>query len=567
MTTLREGDIIQGKYRVERVLGMGGMGVVVAAHHLQLDEKVAIKSLLPQGLGHPEALLRFEREARAAVKIKSEHIARVLDVARFDDGTPYLVMEHLEGRDLSNWLRARGPLSIEQAVELVVQACEAIAEAHTLGIVHRDLKPANLFVITGRDGLLEVKVLDFGISKSAESAGQAAMTRTHSILGSPEYMSPEQLAAPKTVDWRTDIWSIGVTLFELLAGRVPFTGDELFELALKITQEPAPRISVLRDDVPVKLESVILRCLEKDRAARYQDVAELVAALAPFAPSRSQALVERIGRIVHAVRASSLAATAFAQPPPVAGRLPTRRTQEATSWPPQHPVARGAATTAGVMRPLVSPILPPPSTPRSARRSVALGLAAAFVLVMLVTLVTCVSLWRTASRAVAVENQVSQNASAEASSASSLSPPTELSSPLVVAAPALALSSESPPTPSAIPAAFRGTRAVTRATWRFGPGVYRGVIHTNGATGHADVTYVEAGHDPVVVREDLRLQHGSRGWSYVGSRPRYSDGEPADDFTPNVFYMEHGATGTWTFVETCAVGTGMCTRVISETGG
>ena len=552
MTTLREGDIIQGKYRVERVLGMGGMGVVVAAHHLQLDEKVAIKSLLPQGLGHPEALLRFEREARAAVKIKSEHIARVLDVARFDDGTPYLVMEHLEGRDLSNWLRARGPLSIEQAVELVIQACEAIAEAHTLGIVHRDLKPANLFVITGRDGLLQVKVLDFGISKSAESGGgQASMTRTHSILGSPEYMSPEQLAAPKTVDWRTDIWSIGVTLFELLAGRVPFTGDELFELALKITQEPAPRISALRADVPVTLESVILRCLEKDRAARYQDVAELVAALAPFAPGRSRALVERIGRIVHAVRASSLAPTAFAQPLPVPALLPTRHAQEATSWP------------------VVAPILPPPSTPRSAQRSVALGLAAAFVLVMLVTLVTGVSLWRTASRAVAVENKISQTASAEASAASNVSPPspTELSSPLVVAAPALAPSGESPPNPSAIPAAFRGTRAVTRATWRFGPGVYRGVIHTNGATGHADVTYVQAGHDPVVVREDLRLQQGPRGWSYVGSRPRYSDGEPADDFTPNVFHMEHGASGAWTFVETCALGTGLCTRVSSETGG
>jgi hypothetical protein len=320
-----------------------------------------------------------------------------------------------------------------------------------------------------------------------------------------------------------------VTLFELLAGRVPFPGDELIELAMKITQEPAPRISVLRHDVPAKLESVILRCLEKDRAARYQDVAELAAALAPFAPGRSQALVERIGRIVHGVRASSLAATAFAQPVPV------------------HSVARGAATTAGVMMPVVPP--------RSPRLGVALGLGAAFVLMMLVTCVTFVSLWRTPSRAVAVESQLSQNASAEASSASR-----------VVAAPALAPSSESAPKPSAIPAAFRGTRAVTRATWRLGPGVYRGVINTNGATGHADVTYVEAGHDPVVVREDLRLQHGSRGWSYVGSRPRYSDGDPADDFTPNVFFMEQGASGAWTFVETCALGTAMCTRV-SETGG
>src|SRR5580658_3035975 len=156
-----EGDVLEGKYRIERVLGVGGMGVVVAAHHIQLDEKVALKFLLPSALGNPDAVARFAREARAVVKIKSEHVARVSDVGALQDGAPYMVMEYLEGGDLEAWLQERGPLPIEQTVEFVLQACEAIAEAHALGIVHRDLKPANLFCIRRADGLLSIKVLAF----------------------------------------------------------------------------------------------------------------------------------------------------------------------------------------------------------------------------------------------------------------------------------------------------------------------------------------------------------------------------------------------------------------------
>src|SRR5687768_2291671 len=202
-TGVREGDILVGKYRVERVLGLGGMGVVVAAQHLGLDQRVAIKFLFPEAFSHPEALLRFDREARAAAKIKSEHVARVTDVGTLENGAPYMVMEYLEGEDLAEYLRREGALRVEEAVQLVLQACEAIDEAHKLGIVHRDLKPANLFCIQKADGSRTIKVLDFGISKLTHSVPATrgmAMTGASAMMGSPLYMSPEQMRSPRTVD-------------------------------------------------------------------------------------------------------------------------------------------------------------------------------------------------------------------------------------------------------------------------------------------------------------------------------------------------------------------------------
>src|SRR5580700_416889 len=192
---VQPGDVLAGKYKVERVLGAGGMGVVVAAHHLQLDEKIALKFLLPEALGDAEAVARFAREARNACKIKSEHVARVTDVGTLPNGAPYMVMEYLEGGDLAAWIKQRGALPIEQAVEFVLQACVAVADAHALGIVHRDLKPANLFCVRRSDGQLSIKVLDFGISKLADGVGPGsmAMTKTSALMGSPLYMSPEQM--------------------------------------------------------------------------------------------------------------------------------------------------------------------------------------------------------------------------------------------------------------------------------------------------------------------------------------------------------------------------------------
>ncbi|HEY3664483.1 MAG TPA: serine/threonine-protein kinase, partial [Polyangiaceae bacterium] len=212
---VREGDVLAGKFRIERVLGQGAMGVVVAATHIQLDERVALKFLLPEALANADAVARFAREARAAVKIKSEHVVRVSDVGTLESGSPYMVMEYLQGQDLSEWMTNHGTLNVSDAVEFLLQACEALAEAHALGIVHRDLKPANLFVTARRDGTPCIKVLDFGISKFTAPGSNLNMTKTSTIMGSPLYMSPEQLSSTRTVDARTDIWALGVILFEL----------------------------------------------------------------------------------------------------------------------------------------------------------------------------------------------------------------------------------------------------------------------------------------------------------------------------------------------------------------
>jgi serine/threonine protein kinase len=318
LTGVQEGDVLAGKYRVERVLGVGGMGVVVAAHHIRLDMKVALKFLLPAMLGDAEAVGRFAREARAAVRITNEHVARVTDVGTLDNGAPYIVMEYLEGEDLSQWLRQRGPLPIDLTVDFVLQACVAIADAHGLGIVHRDLKPANLFCCVRRsDGQSIIKVLDFGISKVSSvdpSSPEGSVTQTGALMGSPLYMSPEQMRSPRSVDAQTDIWAVGVILFQLLTGRVPFEGKTIAEVAVKAAAQPPPPMRDLRPDVPAALEAVIRKCLEKPRHQRYANVSELALALAPFAPRRSRVSIEQIAGILQSTGASGGLSTQGASP-------------------------------------------------------------------------------------------------------------------------------------------------------------------------------------------------------------------------------------------------------------
>jgi len=254
------GDVIAGKYRVEAVLGVGGMGVVVAARHIQLDDRVAIKVLRPQMATIDEAVVRFSQEARAAVKIKSEHAARVFDVGALENGAPYLVMELLEGRDLGAWLTADGPLPVEQVVDFTLQACAAMADAHSLGIVHRDIKPSNLFCCRRRDGQLWIKVLDFGISKATDavSVSEQGVTRANTVLGTPEHMSPEQMRGVADVDARADVWAIGVTLYELLSGELPFSGEAFVDVANRVMTAAPPPLRALRPDVPAGLEAAIL---------------------------------------------------------------------------------------------------------------------------------------------------------------------------------------------------------------------------------------------------------------------------------------------------------------------
>ncbi len=290
------GDLIANKYRVERVLGRGGMGIVVAAVHVHLGQHVALKFLLPTVGTSPAIVARFEREARAAVALHSDHVTRVLDVGRLPDGAPYMVMEMLEGRDLAQELRSRRRLPAHEAVAHLVQACDAIAEAHALGIIHRDIKPANLFLAQRPKRVPTIKVLDFGISRSiALTEGVADITNTSQLIGSPLYMSPEQLRAPKTVDERSDIWSLGATLFELLSGEPPFNGETVAELGAHIIMTPLVGIRSRQGcaDIPEGLADVIARCLEKDPDRRYATIDDLMLALAPFA--RTEAITAAPG--------------------------------------------------------------------------------------------------------------------------------------------------------------------------------------------------------------------------------------------------------------------------------
>lgn len=301
---IRKGELFAGKYRIDRVLGAGGMGVVLLAHHVELDDRVAIKLLLPEVLNQGEAVARFFREAQAAAKIKSEHVARVHDVGSLDNGAPYMVMEFLEGEDLGNRVEQRGPLAPSLAAELLLQACEAIAEAHSLGIVHRDLKPSNLFVIQ-KHGAPLVKVLDFGLAKRIGNAGPLpSITSTTATMGSPLYMSPEQMQSTRDVDLRTDIWALGAILYELTTGVPPFAATSIPELVMKLlTTSQAPVASVrpgLPAPVAEALDALIGRCLEKDRERRFATVTDFARALAPLAPSRARVSLERITGVLSA---------------------------------------------------------------------------------------------------------------------------------------------------------------------------------------------------------------------------------------------------------------------------
>ncbi|HKY37278.1 MAG TPA: serine/threonine-protein kinase [Polyangiaceae bacterium] len=288
LAPVRAGEVVAEKYRVQETLGVGGMGVVVAARDTVLERRVAIKFLLPRLAGSETAVQRFVREARAATRITSEHVVRLLEIDKLPNGTPFFVMEYLEGRDLRAVLRDDGPLMPSTAVDYLLQALQAVAEGHLKGIVHRDIKPGNLFLTTRADGTPLIKVLDFGIAKRLEQPDEVehdSLTSSDDVrLGSPAYMPPEQLQDPRDVDTRSDIWSIGATLYELVSGKPPFEGPSYVELVSRILSAPLKPISGRQPAqlLPDGLEEVLKKCLEKSRTLRYANAAELATALARF---------------------------------------------------------------------------------------------------------------------------------------------------------------------------------------------------------------------------------------------------------------------------------------------
>lgn len=401
------GDVVAGKYEITRLLGRGGMGLVFEAVHRKLDQRVALKFLLADDTNPADSIARFEREARAAARLQSPHVVRVMDVDVTSDGMHFIVMEYLEGHDLAKELRSRSQLPVPEAVDWILQACAGVAEAHERGIVHRDLKPGNLFLAGG-----VVKVMDFGISKLAGRPGEAELTTTETMLGTPSYMAPEQILSAKTIDHRADVWALGVVLYRVLSGALPFSAPSATALAVAIaTGAPVP-ITEVAPTIPPALGAAVMKCLSREPGGRHADVAALAAAIAPFGSGTFSFEAARVipssGRVAHAARASS----------PSLPSLPSaeRDTNAASA------LSNGSPAT--------------PATPRAPGLGPGALLGIAAVLV-----IAGVGAWRFASPSAASSSSSSSSAPASARPTPSAEPPVE-----ALPAPSSSTVPEPPPT-------------------------------------------------------------------------------------------------------------------------
>ncbi len=336
------GEVLAGKYRIEKVVGEGGMGVVFAARHVALDQVFAVKVLLTDSLKGDDVVERFVREAQAAARLQSEHVARVMDAGSLENGVPFLAMEYLEGCDLEELLKLNKQLTIVETVDYVLQALAAMGQAHAAGIVHRDLKPSNLFLALRPDGTNIIKILDFGISKQTAARREEKALTGRAVLGSPAYMPPEQLRNAKTVDARADLWALGIVLHELLAGVPPFDGDGLGEIFAAILEKEPSSLRAIRPDVPVSLEDAILKCLKRDVDQRWQTAGELARALVPHGSGKWSHVVEGIEQTL--ARSSRMRMQS-----PTGRNLIAAADQVLKSWrPPPPPDENAGPTSANV---------------------------------------------------------------------------------------------------------------------------------------------------------------------------------------------------------------------------
>jgi serine/threonine protein kinase len=352
--SVKPGTLLAGKYQVTGTLGRGGMGIVVSANHTVLRQPVALKFLLPGA--SPTTIERFLREAQSAASLQSEHVARVSDTGTLDNGSPYIVMEFLEGEDLAQMIERRGFLRLPEAVDYVLQTLDALSEAHAKGIVHRDLKPSNLFIARRADGSTSLKVLDFGLAKAEVFGADAKLTRKETILGTPYYISPEQFRSSSTVDSRSDLWSLGVILYEVLAGKRPFVGSTPGDILAAIFEGIPRSVREKRPDVPAEIEDIIRKCLSRDIETRFQNAAELASALAPFGSGREEGSVQRAIAFRSKPITRALPATAPLDGPTI--RIAAVNTP-ATGFGPQRtpaPVAPAPPALSGVMIGLIAMI-------------------------------------------------------------------------------------------------------------------------------------------------------------------------------------------------------------------
>lgn len=414
----KTGEVMGGKYRLERLLGVGGMGAVYESKHEMIGSRVALKLLLPTVAANEEVVARFKNEARAILRLECEHVVRVMDVGTQPNGAPFIVMEFLEGVDLRAVLAERGPLPVTEAVDYLLQALVALSEAHAVGIVHRDLKPSNLFLSQKIGRPPVIKVLDFGVSKiSSDDDENIHLTTTRSLLGSPLYMAPEQIRKSKASDPRSDIWSLGVVAYELLTGKTPFDGENMGEVFAMILETNAPSISALRPDVPPELAEAVRRCLERDPERRWTSASDMARALAPFGSAAAQLAVTQI------LQRSSPQVV-------MAARDLNRITPVGLTPPPGPAVTGGSWSTS--MRP----------KPRSA----VLAVIAFASVALLGTSVVLAARWLGS-------HDADRRAHPPASAAASHAPPpepTEIAAPVVVPPPSNAGSTVSPP-PTFVP--------------------------------------------------------------------------------------------------------------------